>query len=365
MLGNQQQQQQQQYAKSDKYTSVISQNQFRYLLSLAVSQRRKLRQGDLKNTFCNGILPDTEMVVIKPPKRCPLSSPNTYWKLNKILYGLVRSPMYWYNNISQIFKSIGSNNSPNSPCVFTGELIPGEPPLYLGLYVDNFTYFSSSDAVEQKFMELMDSQYSVSYDDCLDWFLGMKFNWYETDTVLKCHVHQEAFILDTVARYNLNDCNKSTRATPFRSGFPVDNIAPSSLSSTAQTKLLKQFQQIIGDLNWLSISTRPGITTISSLLTAHTNSPEPAHYDSVLHVDKYLASTASYGLYYTSDNTKPFHAFVHFPKNSSVLQAYCDTNWGPMDASIPKPQAPDIEQSMDALRSISGWFILNAGGPIA
>ena len=79
---------------------------------------------------------------------------------------------------------------------------------------------------------------------------------------------------------------------------------------------------------------------------------------------KYLATTASYGLYYTSDTSEHFHAFVHFPKQSS-LQAYCDANWGPMDASVPKPNATPPEQSMPALRSISGWFFMNAGAPIA
>ena len=362
VLGNQQQHN---YSKSDKYAPVISQNQFRSLLSLAISKRCRLRQGDGKNAFCNGILPDDETVVIRPPKGCPFSTPNTYWKLNKTLYGLVRSPMHWYKNISTFFHSIGLKSSPNSPCVFSGELIPGQPPLYLGLYIDDFAYFSSSDTVEQKFKELMDSKYSVSYENSLDWFLGMKFDWSETPHTLKCHVHQEAFILDIVERYNLLDCNKSPRATPFRSGFPVDNIAPSTLSPSAQEALLKKFQQIMGDLNWLSISTRPDITTIVSLLSAHTQSPSQAHFDSAIHVVKYLASSSSFGLYYTSDATEDLHVFTHFPKQGSSLNALCDANWGRMDASVPKPHVTPPEQSSDSLRSVSGWMIFYAGGPIA
>ena len=237
--------------------------------------------------------------------------------------------------------------------------------MYLGLYVDDFAYFSTSDKVEQKFKELMNTKYTISYDDSLDWFLGMKFDWLEIDEALKCHIHQEAFILDIVKRYNLMDFNKSTRATPFRSGFPVNNIAPSTLSSNEQTILLKQYQQIIGDLNWLSISTRPNITTIVSLLTTKTQSPAPAHYDSALHVMKYCAATASHDLYHTSDDSEPIHAFVYFPKTRSTLQAYCDANWGPINASVPKPNTKPPEQSPNTLRSISGWFILNAGAPIA
>ena len=245
----------------------------------------------------------------------------------KTLYGIVQSPLHWYQNISNFFKSIGLKNSPNSPCVFQGTLIPNEPPLYVGLYVDDFAFFSCSDAVKQKFRTLLNAEYTESYDESLEWFLGMKFDWHETPDALKCHVHQEAFTLDIVDWHGLTNCNKWTRATPFRSGFPVDNIQPSTLPTDKQTPLTKQYQQLIGDHNWFSISTRPDITAIVSLLSAHSHMPSPPHLESARHVVKYLASTASFGLYYTSDKTEKFHAFVHFPTDdNNALQAYCDTN---------------------------------------
>ena len=116
VLGNQQQQN---YTKGEKYAPVITQNQFRCLLALAIKNKRRLRQGDVKNAFCNGDLPDDEVVVVKPPKGCPFTHPNSLWRLRKTLYGLVRSPLHWFNNISKFFKTIGLTNSPNSPCVFT------------------------------------------------------------------------------------------------------------------------------------------------------------------------------------------------------------------------------------------------------
>ena len=36
-----------------------------------------------------------------------------------------------------------------------------------------------------------------------------------------------------------------------------------------------------------------------------------------------------------------------------------------MDASVPKLIAPPVEQSLNSLRSLSGWFIMNAGAQIA
>ena len=91
VLGNQQQVQ---YEPNEKYAPVLSQVQFRTILSIAIQHKRVLRQGDVKNAFCHGILPDDECVVVRPPKGCPHSSPNTLWRLKKTLYGLVRSPLH-------------------------------------------------------------------------------------------------------------------------------------------------------------------------------------------------------------------------------------------------------------------------------
>ena len=183
----------------------------------------------------------------------------------------------------------------------------------------------------------------------------MKFEWNKTPQVLRCQVHQEAFILDIGDWYGLSACNKSTRATPFRSGYPVNNIAPSTLPQTEQIDLTKKFQQIIGDLNWLSISTCLDITAIVSLLSANSHEPSPSHFDAVLHIVKYLALTPTLGLYYSSTNDESFHASVHFPtQQSSTLQTYCNANWGLMDASFPKSTAPPKEQSISSLRSLSG-----------
>ncbi len=97
----------------------------------------------------------------------------------------------------------------------------------------------------------------------------------------------------------------------------MDTIAPLTLPSAEQETLTKIFQQVIGDLNWLSISTRPDIAAIESLLAANSQKPAQAHYDAAEHVLRYLASTSSISLYYTSNDLEDVHAFVHFPPDKS------------------------------------------------
>ena len=46
-------------------------------------------------------------------------------------------------------QSIGMKQHPYFQCIFYGSPIPIQPPSYLGLYVNHFVYFSTSDASER------------------------------------------------------------------------------------------------------------------------------------------------------------------------------------------------------------------------
>jgi hypothetical protein len=68
---------------------------------------------------------------------------------------LKQAPKLWYDMMFSHLKATGLKNSQHSPCLFVGTLIEGEPPIYVGIYVDNIIYFSASDAVEHKFENLL------------------------------------------------------------------------------------------------------------------------------------------------------------------------------------------------------------------
>ena len=105
------------------------------LLSLVIHTDRGLHTG-----FCQFVLPAFECYIIWPPVNCPLTPPNTYLDLKKMLYSFKRSPQHWYEKSTQIFKKLGFQCLKNSPCIFTkGE---GKDKIFLRLYVDNFVYFS-------------------------------------------------------------------------------------------------------------------------------------------------------------------------------------------------------------------------------
>ena len=141
------------WSSSDCFAPVISPIELKLLVAIATQFKRIPKTGDVSQAFVQSVLPDDEKYVIKPPHGCPLTPSKTYLLLKRTLYGLKRSPRHWYETCKKSLMSLGLKPMANAPCIFSGTIIEGEPPLYLGLFVDDFIYFSSSDAVEQQFKE--------------------------------------------------------------------------------------------------------------------------------------------------------------------------------------------------------------------
>ncbi len=120
------------------------------MVSFATERRRTLKQGNCKNTFCQGILPDDEITIAKPPIGDPEATKKEYWLLKRTLYGLQCSPCHWYTKINAALNHIGLHANSSDPCLYTGHINdpsnpdapPSTSPLTLSLYVDDFIYFS-------------------------------------------------------------------------------------------------------------------------------------------------------------------------------------------------------------------------------
>ncbi len=136
-----------------------------------------MKNCDVKQAFIQSKLPDGEEFYLRPPPGCPRSKHGEHWRLLRSLYGLKRAPKLWYEMLSSHLKSMGLKQSELSPCIFTGVLIAGEPPIFIGIYVDDIIYFSSSDSVEKKFEELLSSIGTVDFMGQVGLFLGTEFSW--------------------------------------------------------------------------------------------------------------------------------------------------------------------------------------------
>jgi hypothetical protein len=249
---------------------------------------------------------------------------------------------------------MGLKSSLGSPCLFFGTLIDGEAPVYVGIYVDDIIYFSSSDKTEKEFERCLSTIGEVDFMGKVSQFLGIEFTWNQQDDGnINVVLTQQSFteILLESLGYTTESC--STFTTPYRSGLSIDSIPTIDMSVSERDKLRLQYQSLVGSLNWLAHTTRPDISTVVSLLAQHQSNPSPGHYDAAMYVVQYLSTTKHLGIHFSSSRFVQLESFLHFPIEPRLLNM-ADANWGPQDASI---TATLLELPLFASRSMSAFYI--------
>jgi len=69
------------WSKDSTAAPVMSQLELRLLTAFAVSNKRVLKNCDVKQAFIQSSLPEEETFFVRPPSGCPVSKPGTYWPL--------------------------------------------------------------------------------------------------------------------------------------------------------------------------------------------------------------------------------------------------------------------------------------------
>ena len=112
---------------------------------------------------------------------------------------------------------------------------------------------------------------------------------------------------------------------------------------------------------WIQRQTRPDISTVTKLLARHNQNPSEGHYQAAKRVLAYLKGTMDRGIRFTQGGNSVdgrLHALTSFPTEDG---AYTDANWGPQDASHPKPDETVDETEV---QSLLGHIVFRQGGPI-
>ena len=107
--------------------------------------------------------------------------------------------------------NIDRKDSPHDPCLLSGIL---EKPnshktiseyqsqLHVGLYVDDFVFYSSDSAQEVLFQTLLQEHIQVDFMGDVDYFLGTAFTYLQhKDGNISVHLFQSAFTEFTARRF--------------------------------------------------------------------------------------------------------------------------------------------------------------------
>ena len=135
--------------------------------------------------------------------------------------------------VTGILKDMGLMASRHNPCLFSGTTNDDSAPetirtpVYVGLYVDDFVFFSESGAEEDRFQQLLSDRLKVDFMGEADFFLGPTFEWNrKSDGGISVMIHQQAFTEHLGTRFGLATANRTVLMTPYRSGYPIDAVVP-------------------------------------------------------------------------------------------------------------------------------------------
>jgi hypothetical protein len=248
--------------------------------------------------------------------------------------------------------------------------------------VDDFVYFSEDPAVESLFERLLRERVKVDFMGLVEWFLGVHFSWRVTKSTVDVHMNQSGFAANLVKQFCRDKWEPTPDATPYRSGVPIDSIAPSTDDdgSPAQIRLAEAFQSLVSSIGWLAGATRPDIAPVHSFLSSYSSKPSLGHMKAAIYTLHYIHSTHDYGITFTSSITSPIHSYIHIPTPSDVeaytdavppspsrvkcapLTAYSDACWG---SQIGSAVRDGTLLPLFKFRSMSGGIVFRQGGPLS
>jgi hypothetical protein len=180
----------------------------------------------------------------------------------------------------------------------------------------------------------------------IEWLLGIHFSWRITPSTVAVHLNQSGFAPNLDESFFRDTYNPTPTATPYRSGVPINSIAPSleDDDSPAQIRHKEAYQSLIGGMGWLAHTTRPDLAAVHSFLSSYSKKPSAGHMKVALYALHYNHSTHDYGISFTSDGLAPVHSYIHYlplldveaytdaipptPVNSSTILSYSDACWG-------------------------------------
>ena len=215
----------------------------------------------------------------------------------------------------------------------------------------------------------------------VEWFLGIHFSWKRSsDSHLDVHMNQAGYAANLVERFGYHHRLPSPLATPYRSGFPVDAVPPSTRDDEDRTQKERRarYMSLIGSIGWLVTCTRPDLAAIHKFLATYMERPALGHEQAAKYVLHYIHSTHDMGISFTSRGVRPMHTYVHFPdatdveaykdaqpptsERSHLMTTYSDACWGGQFGNAVKDGTP---LELFKYRSMSGAIVFRCGGPIA
>ncbi|OAE21888.1 hypothetical protein AXG93_1998s1280 [Marchantia polymorpha subsp. ruderalis] len=224
----------------------------------------------------------------QPPgyARC---GPDKVWLLKKTMYGLRQASRAWYKRLKDVLETAGYQVSSNDPALFH-KLNP--EAAFASVHVDDILSASASLDEVQDLKSALRKVFDITNMGDVKHYLGMKV---------------------------LRDRKRRMLKLSQRQGAVE----------------LKQYQELMGSLNYLANCTRPDIAQAVGLLSRFLHAPTTEHAAASKSVLRYLAGIKDLWIVYSGSDT--------------IMKGFCDA---------------DFAGDLDSMRSTTSYVFLVNGGAV-
>ena len=206
-------------------------------------------------------------------------------KLLKALYGCVESARLWYDNISNLLKSIGFVQNLRDRCVFN--MIVRDVQITVCIYVDDLIITCTMpDVIEEVLKKLSEVYIDITiHKGDIHSYLGQTFDFSIQKNV---KITMSGYIDDLLAEYEVEGC-ASTPATDKL--FVIDPDA-----SCLDAVRAEQYHSRVAKLLYLAKRVRPDILTAIAFLSTRVQAPTEEDWAKLGRLLKYINGSKDLGI---------------------------------------------------------------------
>ena len=259
--------------QDDTYATTLAAQTFRAIMAITAAFDLEIKQYDAVNAFANALLP-TPLYFICPEG---YEKAGKVLKATRAIYGLRKSPLLWYNELTLSLKKLGIKPVPETSCLFMNDW------LILLFYVDDIIAVYSprdQDRMTQFEAKLL-ALYEFRVLGDATHFLGIRI--IRDRPNRKLWLVQDSYIQKLAERFHI------TVTKPPKTPLPSVELVPYEGQATASQ--IYSYQQRAGSINFAAIITRPDIAKAHSKLSEFMQNPSPAHATAIEQALHYLVGT--------------------------------------------------------------------------
>lgn len=231
----------------ESYAPTAKMDSIRTILAIAAAEDTEILQFDVKTAFLHGELSEEIYMNLPVGYNIPNSSGQVR-RLLKSLYGLKQASRVWNEKFTAILKAHDLQQSTADPCIFYST---NEPRLITAIWVDDgLAICKSSQRLQNMILYLQHHlDVTIGHDDM---YIGLRLTRDRPKRLL--YVDQQRFIESMLAKFGYADANPVS--TPAASNVQLQSPGPDDDSEIP----VFPYQEIVGSLLYVQISTRPDIT---------------------------------------------------------------------------------------------------------